>query len=187
MAPLDDGSLLTAALYAYLRILEQRGADIGKEERPAEFYERICFGNYCKYTLSAKRNRDYAGDRSLLKASREYIEADMEVLRPGLVILPKKIYETERAFIDSVKGEAELLPLVQINAGTVNRLIAKRYPPQARWGTDDIGKRATSWYGHLGKNRISGRTRENYRAVFAYLDDLLERGFGDRAGRDLKI
>lgn len=174
MAPLDDGSLLTAAFYAYLRILEKRGEDIGKEERPAEFCERICFGNYCKYTLSGERNRDYAGNRELLSVSREYIKADMEVLRPGLVILPKKIYETERDFIDSVKGEAEILPLIQINAGTINRLIAKRYPPPVWWETDEIGKRAMAWYGHLGENGISGKTKENYRAVFAYLDEVLE-------------
>lgn len=120
--------------------------------------------------IESLTNIDYAKDGLKLEESRDYIMADIQRLRPQYLIMPKSIYETEKKFIDERKGSTKIIPIYQINAGTVNRLIAKKYP------ICDMNKQNESvvnWYHHLEKNGISGKTKENYRAVFSYLDRCL--------------
>lgn len=178
IAPVEDGCLAIVALYVFMKFEK-----IDKIE-PIDFFEMIAFGNYCKYSevlkVKAKRekNKDHASSSSQLEASREYIEKDFEVLKPDFVIMPKTIYDRKRKFIDGIKGEAKIIPVYQINAGNINRIIKKKFPV----AKDDRGTVVAKldsiiqeWYDHLGSNGISGKTKDNYISVFAHIDEVLER------------
>lgn len=90
--------------------------------------ERIAFANYCKYTIqSSEKNKDYASNAEYLKESHSYIEQDIAVLKPDIIIMPKSIYQTNKKFIDSIKGSEVIIPIYQINARNVNLRI-KKYP-----------------------------------------------------------
>lgn len=165
IAPINDGSLILAAYYMFSKIASEEVA-----LKPGEFIEKISIGNYCKYSIESSANKDYANDRSKLKVSREYVAEDLRILQPEYLIMPKSIYETERNFIDGVKGSTKIIPVYQINSGTINRIIAKKY---SKYDENQLSASIVEWYNHLGKNGITGKTKDNYLAVFSYLDERL--------------
>ena len=166
IAPIQDGSLALATMYIYSRIIK----DV--ELKPTEFLENIALANYCKFSIETNSaNIDYANDFNKLKELRKYIEADIGILNPDFIIMPKKIYDTERVFINSIKGNATIIPINQINASVINRHIARR---NERYDKDKLTPAMLEWYNHLGKNGITGKTKENYLSVFSYLDKQIE-------------
>lgn len=169
IAPINDGSLILTAYYIYSKIVAE---DIAL--KPTEFIEKITIGNYCKYSIESLKNTDYVKDRSKLKVSREYISEDLRLLKPKYLIMPKSIYETERSFIDGIKGDAKIIPIYQINASTINRIIAKKY---SKYDAYKLSTSLIEWYNQLGKNGITGKTKDNYLAVFSYIDDYFSKTF----------
>jgi len=180
IAPINDGSLLTVALYIYLKITKL------EVSTPKDFLEMISFGNYCKYTATPKvvkgkmRNEDYVRNRRKLKESHEYIKKDIEVLKPDYIIMFGCIRDTERAFIDKVKGDACVIPIYQINATTINTKINKdeRYTVDKNNIEKHLGELEEviqCWYKKLNDNKISGDTKKNYLSVFPYVDDVLKK------------
>lgn len=180
--PMEDGALPTAAAF----ILSKLGVKIDGD--PRMLYEKIAFGNYGKFTRESayqeklrkcgsagkdvsKQNIDYAGDRSYLEASHGFVAIDMEFLKPDIIIMPKSIYKTDRDFLESVKGNATIIPIIQMNAGNINRLIKGKYELVCERETD---ANVLSWYNKLHDNGINGKTKENYRYVFGYLESVLK-------------
>ncbi len=88
ITPITDGSLLTAARYL-LEIFKKDGFSA----EPKGFLQQIAVSNYGKFSLKGKKNSDYASKPKLLKASHQYVLADLEVLKPDVVILPRSIYQ----------------------------------------------------------------------------------------------
>ena len=163
--PINDGCLAIVALYVYLKF-----QSIDKIS-PSEFLEKISFANYGKYTITPeKQNRDYASDPNYLKASHAYIKNDIKILVPDYIIMPKAIYWADRDFIDSIKGNAKIIPIYQINARNINLRI-KNYP---RTALRELHPELMEWYAHLGSNGISGKTKENFLSIFGYLDDVVQ-------------
>lgn len=168
--PVNDGCLAIAALYVYMQF--QRVDWI----LPADFLERIAFANYCKYTIQPdfktgkRQNQDYAENQEYLECSHDYIEQDLKILQPDIIIMPKTIYWRDREFIDRIKGDARIIPLYQMNARNINRLI-KEYP---RTEKQDLNEVLYEWYNHLGTHGITGRTKENFLSVFRYIEDVLQ-------------
>ena len=138
----------------------------------AEFLETISFGNFGKYTIKAERtNEDYAGDYSKLAESQEYVKADIEVLKPDYIVLVESMYSGaggQKDFIDGIKGHAKVIPILQINATTVNT--AKVIKEASAAELDKMHPAIKRWYPHL--RTIS---KENFLRVFGYLDDVLSR------------
>ena len=162
--PISDGCLATVAFYIYSKLTGAGNIS------PAEFLERICFANYCKYTIQSASNVDYASDRKKLAESREYIARDTAILRPDVIIMPQSIYKHEKDFMSGISGGAVIIPIFQINCRTINCQISKKYP---KVDSSLLDGTVLDWYRHLGANGITGKTKENFLSVFSYLDDVL--------------
>ncbi len=167
--PINDGVLALAALYIYMNFHPVDNIT------PGEFLERISFANYCKYTIQPEnqngrfRNQDYAGNAEYLQQSHAYLKADIEVLKPDYIIMPKSIYRTDREFIDQSKATAKVLPIYQMNARNINLRI-KKYP---RTPLEELNPVLRTWYEQIHSNGITGKTKENFLSVFTYLNDVL--------------
>ena len=162
--PISDGCLTIAALYVYSKF--QKVSEIS----PAEFLERIAFANYCKYSIQAEQNQDYANNPDYLAESHRYIAGDIEILKPHYIVMPKTIYWTDRTFIDSIRGSAKIIPIYQINARNINLRI-KKYSKAFSPKLDMV---LLDWYNHLGKHGITGKTKENFFSIFDYLDYVMQ-------------
>lgn len=162
--PISDGCLATVAFYIYSKLA------VAENISPSEFLERICFANYCKYTIQSASNVDYASDPKKLAESREYIASDTAILCPDIIIMPRSIYKYEKEFISGISGGAMIIPIFQINCRTINCQISKKYPKADASLLDGT---VLDWYRHLGANGITGKTKENFLSVFSYLDDVL--------------
>ena len=169
IGPMNNGALATAVLYICTKFL---GFDLPERIKPAEFYEKIAVANYCKFSIHDKKNKDHANDSGKLECSKEYVKADLEVLKPDYIILPKTIYDNNEWIISDYAKDNNIkcIPIMQINQTTINCHIKKYSKKMPEGAVHD-------WYEHLGigngKPRITGKTKENYMAVFDYLDTVL--------------
>lgn len=168
--PINDGTLALVALYVYMKFQPT------DQIKPSEFLERFSFANYCKYTIQSEnqnghfKNQDYASNAEYLQYSHAYIKADIEILKPDYIIMPKAIYWTDRDFIDDVKGCAKIIPIYQMNARNINLRI-KKYP---RTPIEELEPVLCDWYKQLHSNGITGKTKENFLSIFAYIDNILQ-------------
>ncbi|MBR2879745.1 MAG: hypothetical protein IKC02_03635 [Oscillospiraceae bacterium] len=205
IAPLSNGSLLTAVYY-----IAQRLCLVG-DVSPRKFYEMIAVANYGKFSIEterqknhrtnkllekayANRNIDYAHDKHNLNASHDFVLADMETLKPDIIIMPKTIYNTDREFIDASKGDANVISIIQINAATINRTLSRKNNQNdgeydyEKYSDDHLPASVKIWYNHIGETKdgekrkrgdIIGKTRENYLRLFSYIDKkILEEQLG---------
>lgn len=175
--PISNGALLTAAFYLATQI---NPAIKNRNFTPKEFLETVCVGNYCKYSIETEfqkslrdgkgtgpnKNIDYASDKEKLAYSHDFIKADFETLLPDVVILPKTIYNTDKAFLEDIRGDAILLPVYQLNAGVINRILKKKAPQK---DLENLPNNVRTWYDELLKNK----TMKNYNRVFSHLDAVL--------------
>lgn len=161
--PFNNGYLTIIALYIYLKKCQ----DV-EQMTPTEFLERISFANYGKYSITAPKNIDYAKDREKLAASHAYIEQDLKILRPDVIVMPGTIYNTDRDFVDRHKGNAEIIRIYQILPRTINskKMISKHDPADV----NTLHPVVKDWYEHL-KAWKNNRTTENFLSVFPYLDE----------------
>ena len=181
LQPMNNGCLATAVYYIASKLCEV------KEKTPREFYETIAFANYGKYSIEtelqrnkrlkgsavgSKTNIDYADDRELLEASHDFIAADINALEPDYIIMPKSIYNADRKFIDSVKGDAVVIGIYQMNAQAINLHIAPKF---TKYDKKDLCDVVSTWYEALGKDSMTGENKENYLAVFSHLDNEIEK------------
>lgn len=176
IAPMEDGCLMNVLKY----VSERMGLSL--PDNPREFLECIAFGNFCKFSIRSQyHNIDYAKDKEKLNYSIPYVLSDLELLKPDVVIMPATIYNTVKQEISKAIGNTLILPIYQINARTVNRIISKsnKFPPK---DVDDLSPAILEWYEALGDvknkkvayaNRIAAKTKSNFLSVFSYLDVIL--------------
>ncbi|MGL4981583.1 MAG: hypothetical protein ACRC4W_01775 [Treponemataceae bacterium] len=106
IAPINDGSLLICAAY----ILEKLNEEL-KYTTPYEFIENIAVDNFCKFSIkTGSKNIDYAKDLNKLEKSFAYVEEDLKILQPGILIIPKTIYRHK-----SVRDMIKKMGLYQIS------------------------------------------------------------------------
>ena len=180
--PMNNGTLATAAMYLVSRLSDCTF------DSARDFYEKIAFGNYGKFSLETEYQRnkrtgtgaigrrtniDYpTREPNLLHASHPFLRADIEVLRPDYIIMPKSIYLHDRNFMDSIKGNAKIIGIHQMNARVINTHIApnKRIDHNYKqYSVNELDvpiQKALPWI-----NRISP---EKYAYVFGYLDTLIK-------------
>lgn len=154
--PMNDGALMTAVGYVLTKLGLQ-----GICKNPYQVCECICVGNYGKYTVEtdhqrklrtgegegiSKRNIDTAENADALFASREFVKADFEILQPDYVIIPGEAYRTEKEFIDSISGDALVIPIYQMNSSNVNRIIHKKH---SEYELENIPADIRRWYENL--------------------------------------
>lgn len=166
--PMQDGCLMNVLRY----VCDKLG--ITMPDDPKSFLENIAFGNFCKYSIQSdsKRNIDYASNHSCLKFSLEYVATDLDILKPDIIIMPKKSYDVEKSFISEHCAGARILPIMQINARNINMRIAPKFE---RKDLNELSSAARQWYEKLGIDGITGKTKANYLSVYTYLDEILEK------------
>ena len=168
IAPITDGSLLIVLKY----ICEQLGIDM--PEAPYDFIESITFANFGKFSIqSGTSNIDYAQNKSKLDCSMPYIEQDLKLLQPDIIVMFQTMYATERSELDRLKGDARLIGLTQINARTVNTNLKRRY---ALKDESELSPVIRDWYDikHFHRNKFTNKTHKNFLSVFTYLDTILK-------------
>ena len=180
IAPVDDGSLLIVSAY----ILDTLGIQL-KYSNPYEFIEYIAVDNFCKYSLynpdNPDKNEDYAGDIEKVEKSFPYIEKDLNILKPRILILPVRIYDHEgvKEIIKKIVPKCRIIPIYQINSGTINRIIRSRITNKGtkkgwkRKKKSEIKDKFIEWQENLG-NKITGKTNCNFYSVYTYLDDVVK-------------
>lgn len=165
IAPIDDGRL-SVAIYYLLRTRYNFSQCI-----PKEFYEKICFANYGKFSAESNTNKDYASDKSKLSASKEYISSDLNILNPDVVIMVKSMLNDgkQRQVLQSFGLTFDILPIYQITPTTINRYI-KEY---AQENYDQLDDSMKLWFDNIkADGRVTGKTKENYKSLFSYLDSI---------------
>lgn len=123
MAPVSDGTLLTAARY----LMEVFGKTNFSEE-PGKFIQQIAVGNYGKFSLKGGRNRDYASKPELLAVSDPYVIEDMGILQPDVVIIPRSIHLNafKRVLEQASHKPKHIGVIYQTNTGVINRHIDRQ-------------------------------------------------------------
>ena len=179
ISPMNCGALALASYYLSIKIRETEDPAM----LPSKFYETVAFGNYAKYSIetplqrqkrlrlsasASRANIDYASRKELLQDSHPYIDSDLRILQPDVVILPGSIYKTDKEFLDRFEGIC-FIPIYQINSQVINLYISKEY---AKADLLSLPFSVQTWYSNLQHGGITGKTKENYLAVFRYLDDL---------------
>jgi hypothetical protein len=125
--PINNGSLLLAANHAL------KCAKLNQPEwsSATEFLDHIAVANPGKFSIRSSRNEDYAGNNCpcCWAPSIPFIQNDLMLLRPSVIIAPKSVVESLRhqsIGIDLNVANCKLLPNYQITRGTINRQIKKQ-------------------------------------------------------------
>ncbi|MCJ8352012.1 hypothetical protein [Moritella sp.] len=121
MAPISDGSLLTASRF----ILANQGYDDAFSSNPKIFLEEIATVNFGKYSIQSETNIDYAGTLKHLKESFDFIKSDLEILDPDIVILPKKIFDFLAVRTELFSKKCIFIPIYQTNLRVINSHLNK--------------------------------------------------------------
>ena len=181
--PINDGGLLVVAYQILKRIMGEAFETIYGNMQPAEFLEHICCSNYGKFTLhvgDGKTNYDYASDKNVLKYCHEYIKADIDVLKPDIIIMPKSMYEgadQKQELLDPLYPDILVFPVYQINARVVNCVIHrnlnknKDLPPNYKYAevdTDLLTKNERLWHENIKKIK-----QDNFKSIYAYVEDVV--------------
>ncbi len=167
--PIETGLLLTAVMYLASK-LEIMNLD---NVTPRDFCEHISFGNYGKYSKEGRKNIDYAGNIDLMEVSHRYIKADIENLTPDYIILPGSMYKSAKKFIDSIKGNATIIPIYQMLSRNVNSHIApneRNTKNYRQYQVEELHPSIQTAY-----SGITSVKKEKYLYVFGYLDDVIDK------------
>ncbi len=176
--PINDGGLLVAAYQILKRFVGEWFSEEYEEMSPRDFLECVCCANYGKFSLHSEdgKNVDY-GNRAgmdVLEACHEYIRADIEVLKPDIIILPAGIYHAAKQkefLLDVAEGkDIKFIPIYQINARVVNCVM---YPAMMKnkYGTiftyDMLSENELKW--HEGVKRIN---KDKFLSIYPYISSL---------------
>lgn len=141
--PIDNRGLLLAARHALHRLDPQWAFAI---DNPASFLDEIAVANLGKFSIDPdkinalrKRNYDYANDPAKFEEMRRYILADLDVLTPDIIIVPKTIARTLRRLdppIDLAQGRS-IVEVYQVSPQAINCHI-KRQITNTNWDSTDL-------------------------------------------------
>lgn len=186
LGPMNNGCLATALYYI---ATEKFGA---RKFTPRDFYETISFGNYSKFSIETenqrsirvgngtttnKENCDFSSlktrdAREKLNISIPYLKADIEALKPQVIVVPQSLYWTNYKSFDEISEGMQIIDIYQINRRVINTTIARLYP---RKELSQLPEQIRGWYCELHEEgMIEGSSnKNNYLSVFSYLDDKL--------------
>lgn len=170
--PINDGGLLVVAYQILKRVMGKDFETTYGNMQPAEFLEHICCSNYGKFTLhigDGRTNFDYAGNKKILKFCHEYIKADIDVLKPDIIIMPKSMFEgagQQKHFFDKYYPvrDFRVVPVFQMNSTVVNCHISSKYIGKS---ANELTANEMLWHKHL--KRIS---KDNFFSVYSYVESL---------------
>ncbi len=121
IAPVENGGLICAALFLCKRL------GLEWNSHPHELLEKLVVANVGKYSITTagmkqKRNIDYAGDFNKLEFSTPFFKAELEILKPNVLVLPRRIYSHSqiKQLISEVIPSARVIGVLQCNARNLN-------------------------------------------------------------------
>ena len=171
IAPINNGGLVNIIGYVAMKLYPDF-----KFKEPRELLEGVAFANFGKFSIrleNGKKNIDYAGNYNKLSQSIEYVKADLRILKPEILIIPKTIFqhsEIKKLFKDEFP-DIKIIPIFQIHHFNING--------KNRLGTYD--KKDESLLGVLNEwqenfcRGIKGKTKENFYRFYTYLDEQIEK------------
>ena len=128
IGPVENGSLLTAALFIFGRL------GIGSIEDPSQFIEKLMVANLGKFSVAgclAKKpntNDDYANNKKRVEASLPFFQMDLAILKPDWVLLPKSMLKNKAVqlcFADFLPNST-LMGLPQFNSMVIRFHLAEK-------------------------------------------------------------
>lgn len=126
-----------------------------------------------KQTLKKELNRsniDYATMQEYLKASCDYVKADIETLSPDYIIMPNI---KDNGFIDSIKAKTKIIRIYQVMPMVINNMGENgRNNPGNIFKARDINTLPLEI--QKAYHLISGINHSKYSFVFDYLDTALD-------------
>ena len=168
--PVNNGSLIVLTAYLVDKLLNLRF------KTPYELIQNMAVGNFCKFShIINDKHFDGAKDINNICTSIKYIEVDLKLLRPNIIIIPEKIYikkevsETINKFVPNAK----IIPIYQITPTTINTTIHK-YNKEKR--KSELSDWIIHWHENIPQARyskIKGKIKDNYYSIYTYLDKLL--------------
>ncbi len=170
IGPVNDGGLLCAALFVQSRLATE---NLQKATNPLNFIETLSVSNVGKFSIAVGaegNNQDYAGNSAYVEASMPYLRADMEVLQPDVLLLPRKMYKVDavRTILKGVLPEAKVLPATQFTPTTINVQLKKYQHRAEELQAELAGTRLDEWTSNIGEYK----TEYIYR-YYAELETLL--------------
>lgn len=166
--PFTDGSLVNVAAYICMR-KKIGGIDYAT---PRSFLDSIAFGNFSKFSKKYTGTNSDPRSYKFLSQSLRYIEADLEVLKPRIVILPVTKYEI---IIRKPQGQeifkqsgAEIIKIFQANSQVVNanwKEFSKKenYYIKRKEEFADIDR----W----GDDASFPKKQKNFKYIYAHIDE----------------
>jgi hypothetical protein len=136
-------------------------------ETPFDFLYNFAADNFGKFSIAGDENEDYAGKIDYLRRSFKYVEADLETLKPNIIIMPKTIYNFDevKALIKGIVPESKIISIYQMQPhNIINEDRIAGYPK--RKGKKII-EPLSGWHDQITKNK------EQFYSIYAYLDSVL--------------
>ena len=168
--PVNNGALILIAAYI-TKVLKQK-----EFANPFEFAENIAIANFGKFSIqSTNKNYDYAQNPVLLSSSIKYIESDLKILKPEIIILPKTIFyqQSISEMILNILPDTYVIPIIQITTTTINTLIHKKYRAKDK---TELYEWLVDWHEKLSiSGAIKGKIKDNYYSVYTYLDEIIKK------------
>ena len=171
LEPMNNGGLVNIIGYVAMKTFPDF-----KFTDPKELLEGVSFANFGKFSIRVKKgenNEDYAGVISKLERSLEYIKADIDILRPELLIMINTIYKHSiiSKLLKNKYPEIKVIPIYQIHHFNINRNDRlKRFEKKDK---NKVGILA-DWQKEFG-NGLTGKTNENFFSFYTYLDDIIDK------------
>lgn len=120
MQPINNGSLLKAARHSLEQVWYQGSFST---DSPENFLDQVAVANPGKFSVNAESNIDYAGQRTPWLASKSFIEADLKILDPDIIIIPNTILRTlgkGPVGLSLTRPGRTIIPNYQITTRTIN-------------------------------------------------------------------
>lgn len=117
--PVNNGSLLMAARHA----LQKHNPSLSFSRASAkDFLDEVAVANPSKFAIAGDRNEDPAGKVKYWPPSKPYILADLELIKPDIIVIPRTILsrlQSRKVGLTESLRHSTILPNWQITARTV--------------------------------------------------------------------
>lgn len=116
--PFNDGKLIIAVQYYLMKHHQPKVL----HKNPKVLLEHIAAANFSKFSIRGRVDEDIAGNMPKLRASMAYAAADLEVLKPAVIIMPRRIRKHQEicAMIHQAVPNTKIIALPQFTAQVAN-------------------------------------------------------------------
>lgn len=169
--PISNGALLCAALF-----ISYKMSHPSEYKNPREFITELAVANVGKYSISTvTKNEDYASDEEKLKVSIPFFQADLETLKPSILMIPYKIYEHAivKQTISECIPNAIIIPVMQYTATTLNCHLKPRHADRIDEIEKEIAKNFPILKTWTEKIYINGLPTKNIYSYYAHVESII--------------